>query len=296
MLNPSFQISPSGHLWFEIFDKPFKQGLEAEITSAYDYETDPDGKKWVYIDIGLKLNYATVVYRSGFAFNEEGLTWKEIFVFDVVSSMLKTAFYETQKGYTLFCEVNKIEAGPDCKISETLLKPFANTIIEQYTLYRSISDKKNSYLINTTVLEAEPSLETYVVFTYTFVILQEVLFYHPQFNRENNREVFSDIIPLSRYFTLRNYCKASEIEKISLSGFNMIMFLQCLDCALQMLLGDKADLLISTLEKQGFDAEAQAEFIKSGTKQFNLVNQMLKDSNARIINLGNRVDWLSIMK
>jgi hypothetical protein len=296
MPNQSFQLNQSRHLWFEIFDKPHKQGVEAEITSGYDYETRPDGKKWVYIDMGLKLNYASVVYRSGFEFNEKALTWKEIFVFDIVSSMLKTALNETQKGYTLFCEVNKIRVPADCKIPGALIEPFTNTIIEQYTLYRSISDKANRYLINTTVLEAESGFETYLLFKYTFDILQEVLFYHPHFNKEHNRAVFSEIIPLPRYFTLRYRCASIEFENISLSGFDMVLFLQCLDCALQMLLGEKADLLISTLEEQGFDAETQAEFIKSGTQQFNLVNKMLKESNARITNLENRVDWLNTMK
>jgi hypothetical protein len=296
MSNQSFQLNQSYHLWFEIFDKPHAQGFEADITSNYDYEIRLDGKKWVYIDIGLKLNYASIVYRSGFEFDDKTLTWKDIFVSDTVINLLKTAFAETQKGYVIFCEANKIAIPASCKIPEALLNNFANTILEQYTLYRSISDEQNAYLINTIILEAEPGLETYLMFKYTFDILQEVLFYHVSFNKEHNREVFSDIIPLPRYFTLRNKTKAIEYENVSLSGVDMIMFFQCLDCALQMILGDKADALISYLEKQGFDAETQAAYIQSGTNQFNLLNQMLKDSNARIMNLENRVDWLSIMK
>ncbi len=296
MPNQSFQLNQSYHLWFEIFNKPYEQGFEADITSNYDYETRPDGKKWVYIDIGLKLNYASVVYRSGFEFDEKALTWKDIFVPGTVNAMLKTAFEETQKGYIVFCEANKIQIPESCKIPDALLEPFGNTIIEQYTLYRSISDEENAYLINTIVLECETGLETYLIFKYTFDILQEVLFYLPAFNKEHNREVFSDIIPLPRYFTLRHNCKAIEYDDISLSGYDMVMFFQCLDCALQMLIGNKADFLISYLQPQGFDAETQAAYIKSGTNQFNLLNTMLKNSNARITNLENRVDWLSIIR
>jgi hypothetical protein len=63
-----------------------------------------------------------------------------------------------------------------------------------------------------------------------------------------------------------------------------------------MILGDKADSILSYLQPQGFDAETQAAFIKSGTDHFNKLNNMLKESNARILNLENRVDWLNIIR
>lgn len=296
MLKLSFQLKQSYHLWFEIFDKPYEQGFEADISSNYDYEIQTDWTKWVYIDIGLKLNLANVVYRSGFEFNEKALAWKDIFVSDTIHSLLKIAFNETQKGYIVFCDANKIQLPVNCTIPETLLKPFTNTIIDQYTLYRSISDEQNAYLINTIVLECETGYETHSLFKNTFDILQEVLFYHPSFNKEHNREFFSDIVPLPHYFTLRYNCKSIEYENISLSGYDMIMFFQCLDCALQMLIGNKADALMSYLEQIGIDTETQAEYIKIGTDQFNLLNEMLSNSNAQITNLENRVDWLNNMK
>lgn len=293
---PTPMLIQSYHLWFEIFDKPYEQGHEADITSNYDYEIRPDGFKWVYIDIGLKLNYASVVYRSGFKFEDHTLTWADIFVFDIVKEMLETAFGETQKGYIVFCEVNKIPHPDDVTIPKALLKRFAKTIIDQYTQYRSISDNQNASLINTIILECEPGHETYLLFRYTFDILQEVLFYNPNFNTENNREVFSEVIPLPRYFTLRNNCKAIECDNVSLSGYDTIMFFQCLDCALQMILGVKSAFLLEVLERQGFDAETQTEFLQSGTNQFKLLNKMLIESNARILNLENRVNWLNVIK
>jgi hypothetical protein len=296
MSKQAFQLNQSYHLWFEIFDKPYEQGFEADITSNYDYEIRLDGKKWVYIDIGLKLNYASVVYRSGFEFEEKEITWKDIFVLDTVNSMLKTAFEETQKGYKVFCKVNKIPIPDSCTIPVDLLEPFTKTIVEQYILYRSIDDEEKDSLINTIRFECETGLETILIFKYTFDILDEVLFYHPNFNKEHNRGLISDLVSLSHYATLKSNCKAIELENISLSGYDMVIFFQCLDCALQMLIGNKADLLVSVLEKQGFDSETQAAYIKSGTNQFNQLNQTLKDSNARILNLENRVDWLSIIK
>jgi hypothetical protein len=296
MLNPSFKLIQSYHLWFEIFDKPYEQGFEADITSNYDYEIRPDGTKSVYIDIGLKLNYASIVYRSCFGFDEKELNWKDIFVPDTVNSMLKAAFIETQNGYKVFCEVNKIRIPESFKLPDALLERFANTTIEQYTLYRSISDEENAYLINNTILECTFSFEVYYIFKYTFDILDEVLFYHPNFNKVHNREVFSDIIPLPRYATIKSNCKAIERDDVNLNGVDTIIFFQCLDCALQMIVGDKADSILSYLEPQGFDAETQAAFIKSATDHFNLLNNMLKESNARIMNLENRVDWLNIIR
>jgi hypothetical protein len=76
---------------------------------------------------------------------------------------------------------------------------------------------------------------------------------------------------MSKYNTLKYNCEGIENEYIALSIFDAIKFYLCLDCALKMLLSDKADALISYFE-QGFDAETQAAFIQSGTSQFNLLN------------------------
>lgn len=296
MTKPSFQLNQSHHLWFEIFDKPYEDGHKTTITSNYDYEALPDGTKWVYIDLGITLNYCSNVYRCGFEFNDAALSWKDIFVFDMIKTMLEIAFAETQKGYILFCEVNKLELPARIELPETLLVPFANTIIEQYVLYRSVDDKENAYLLNNIVLEAGYGSNTYSLLIYTFDILHEVLFYHPDFRRENNREIFNDIIPLPRYFTLKYKCKEIERGNVDLNGVDTVYLFQCLDCALQMLVSDKSDSLISVLEPRGFDAEAQAEFISSGTEEFNNLSCMLQESNARILNLEDRVEWMKILK
>lgn len=296
MLNHTFHLIQSYHLWFEIFDKPYEQGINATVDSSFDYETRPDGTMRVYIDIGLKMNYAAVNYRSGFELEGKGLTWKDIFVYDTISSMVSAAFNECNSGYRVFCEVNKLPLPEHYKVFDKLLASVTNSILERYTSYRSISDAENAYLINTIGFVCESEVENMPTFIYTFDILDEVLFYHPNFNKEHNRDVFSEIVPLPLYATLKKNCKAIEFNDISLSVYDMVMFFQCLDCAMQMLLGSKADSLIAVLEERGFDKEMQSAYIKKGTNYFKELRRMLKDSNARIINFENPVDWMSIIK
>lgn len=295
MTNPPFQLSQSHHLWFEIFDKPFEDGYNATFAINYDYETLPDDTKWVYIDLSIKQHYCSVDYRSGFKISDNDLTWKDIFVFDMIKPMLQIAFAETLKGYIQFCEVNKLELPARAEFPESLIEPFANSIIEKYILYRSVSDEQNDDLINVVTLDAEPGSNIYSIFIYTFEILHEVLFYNPSFNRENNRNVFAEVIPMSRYFTLKYKCKGIERGDITMNGVDMVFFFQCLDCALQMIVGDKAYQIITALEPRGFSGETHVEFIRSGTEEINNFKSLLKQYNARILNLEDHIDWMKLL-
>lgn len=291
-----FQLNQWYYLWSEILESPYKQGFEVDVISNFDYETDDGEKKWVYTDIGIRFNYVSIIYRSGFEFGPKKLTWKDIFVVDTVAEMMKIAIHKTLDAYNVYCEVNKIPVSGSLTIPDTLSEQFAKGMIEQYTLYRSIADKKNDYLLKTKVLKCTCTFEMYNIFKYTFDILDEVLFNHRAFNKPHNQEIFGETVPLPRYATIKNNCKAIERKDVHLNGIDTILFFQCLDCALQMLVGDKADVLITELEQQGFDAELQAAFISSGTALINQLNSVLKESNVRITNLEKRINWLNIIK
>jgi len=140
MPNQPYKLVQSHHLWSEIFDKPYERGINADITSNYDYETR-NGKKWVYIDIGVKFNHAFIEYRSGFEFTKKALTWNDIFVSDTVNSLLKTAFEETQKGYQIYCEANNLPIPAGLIIPEALLILFLNN-----TLYTEAFPMNNTLI------------------------------------------------------------------------------------------------------------------------------------------------------
>lgn len=293
--NVSLDLFYAECLSFETFDKPYDEDEKAILSSNFDYDTLFDGTKRVYIDIGMKFSNSKILFRSGFEFDGREMNWDEVFDYDFINKLINRAFEISSDEYCRICEERNIPFTVVKNLNENLAATMTKGIIKQYTEYRSVSDKENEYLINTVGLECEPGNESIALLKCTFLILDEILINHPSFNNEYNRDAFSDYIPMPKYYTLRFNCLLIEYNEVQISFYDTILFYHCLDCALQMLVGDKSDIIIEAIEKKGIDKKMQQLFIESGTEFFGQLREMLINSNARILNLETHVDWNSLI-
>jgi hypothetical protein len=284
------------YLWTDIFPTSSFEDEEALLSSNFDYEMLSDGTKRVYIDIGLKMNHVAIMFRSGIEFDGRENSWADVFTHDFIFLLVNASVQNCYQAYSEFCEEHNKLYPYNLDINDVLPETITNSIIEQYVTYRSISDVEHAYLINNIGVECEIDADMSVAFKCTFAILDEILFTNPAFNKAHNREAFSDYVPIQRYATLKHNCMQPEAEVVQLSFYDTIMFFQCLDCALQMLVGDKFDRLLLAVEAKGIDKNMSTTFIKVGTEMFAVLRKMLQSSNARIINIENLPDWNSIIR
>ena len=293
--NIDIQVVKSNYLWFNVNDADTKSNQDNDISFNFDYEKLA-GKIWrFYIDITLKLQNIDNMVRTAFQFIDEELNWDDIFIPDMITPMVNTAVQKCQGAFIQLCKSNKIPIDENIEIGEEIILSISNAIIEQYSGHRKLSDKQNEYLLNNTGLVIEPGYEVIVTIQCVFMIIDEFLFNQQPTHKIHNHKTFGEIVPIPRYITIKMNSLEIEKQTVELSFYDTIMFYQCLDCALQLLLGDKAPGLIATLEKRGLNQEVQDIFFKNGTILFKQLREMLESSNARFINLETQRDWNNLL-
>ena len=179
------------------------------------------------------------------------------------------------------------EIKEDDEITFTISK----NIIDQYFTYRQHVDIAYSWLMDHPGLEFPPSNETMITLKGTFAIIDEVLYRNAAFDRAKNLEIFNKIVPESKYFTLKINCIAIDKNPVRLSLYNINLFYHCLECALQMIAGDKADILIPALDRNGMTKEVLEIFAVSGTEMLHYLHEMLEDSKAQLWDREKQPDW-----
>jgi hypothetical protein len=286
----------TGYNWVDIAPIPTMEENELVITSNFDYEMLPDDTKRIYVEIGLKTYALAIEYRTGVEFDGEEFAWTDIFNHNFIHPVVELAIKNCRQAYYDFCEEHSITYPHNIEINEEQSEGIASTIVNQYVSYRRFTDEKNEYLISTPGLEFEIGTDVELVFECTFAILDEILFTNPAFDRAHNIEVFTDHVYIQRYSTIKQNCTQPEDEVVELSLFDSVMFLESLSCALQMLVGDKSDMVEAILERKGIDKEQVKSYIKVGTGLFAQFCDMLESSNARILNLENQPDWNRLIR
>jgi len=85
------------------------------------------------------------------------------------------------------------------------------------------------------------------------------------FNRKHNCKVFFEKLNEIYYYTMRIHVIKIFEEDIDVSDSDMQCFLIVLQCALQVLLGDKGDLLIPVIEERGVNKETRSLYFKAAS-------------------------------
>lgn len=306
MKNIKIKLYQANFMWFEIYDAFHPEVLNYDQESAVDYATIgsnfdyekilPD--KWrVHIDIIIKVVPAGAIYvRSSFEFKCKGISWDQVFVDTFLSPMVRIAMDKSIAGLKENFEEVGIAMPYEINIDDANINGITANMNEQYLTYRKPQDIANSELINVTGIEFTPGNKSIIPLNGTFAIMDELLFNNNSFSRKHNCEVFEDFVPLPMYFTLKMNCLEIDHQSVKLSFLNTVLFFHCLDCALQILLTDKSDLLLPNLESQGFNQEVNNLYLKYGGELFKQLKESLVNSNVRVKNMEEYHDWDQLIK
>ena len=288
-------------LWFEAFHPDHPEVINENydpdnptllFISSFDYEKRPADKWRIYIDIGIKLMpIAKIKVRLAFEFKSKGISWDDIFEIEVIRNMVDLTMQQCIITFKENCKESAIELPFEIPYSEEVVLQISNTLIAQYFDIRMPQDIANAYLLSKTGLECKPEIDSVILLKCTFMVLDELFYNSKQFDRKHNLEVFSDYVPEPKYFTIKMNCGEIDEHRVKLNYLDTILFYICVDCALQMLLGDKSDLLIAALEKNGFTDEIRKAFLKHGTAFFEQYQTKVRMLGVRIVNLEEKHDW-----
>lgn len=290
METPNLYIHLNDYVSKQTHPAPLSDPDEAVFSCNFDYEILSDGTKRVYIDVGLRMNYVEILYRMSIEFDGNVIDWPDVFSTDIINPLVDNTLVCTTQGYFDYCEENNI---PYCyiEIDAPLIDSFTKNIIDQYVNYRSQDDISNAFLLYSPGLECETGTETILVFQCTFAIIDQLLFDNLAFNNARNRATFSDTIPMPRYLTIRDNCAFIDIQNVDLNFLDTIILIECIDCALQMLVGDKSDIIKDALKDKDINSKKIRSFIKIASKHLALLRESYKSKEIRIINLENLPDW-----
>ena len=294
-------VVQENYLWFEaihsdhpefIIENYDSDSPKVFFISSFDYEVRSSDVGRIYIDIGIKLMpVAKIMVRLAFEFKSMGKSWDDIFDNEVIRNMVDQTMKQCINTFKEKCKESAIELPFEIPFSEEVVLQISNTIIAQYFDIRKPQDIANAYLLSKIGLECKPETDSVILLKGTFMVLDELLYNSNLFNRKHNLEVFADYVPEPKYFTIKMNCNEIDEHQVKLNYFDTILFYICVDCALQMLVGDKSDLLIAAIERNGFTEKIRKAFLKHGTAFFEQYQTKVRMPGVRIINLEEKHNW-----
>jgi hypothetical protein len=303
-------------MWFDVFSSVNLDMETAQYTEeddvempfraamGFDYEILPDNEFRFYLDLNLKFdNVAATNIRSSFIFFPgENYTWPIFFEDrDLMYYIIDLGF---KHSFNLFRdECNKRNAGlPDDFVIidedlDEILDKMEHDLFGRYWRNRYHMDLTNMPDGGRIVLICPQTHPVTVTLSATFGILDEILFNNYRFNRKHNQTTFFKYVPEFWYYTLRQKCVAITKQEVALSEILQRLFYICIDCSMQILFGERSEILISTLEPMGFSDEIRNMYVKSATslvKNLRETNKEYMDDPEFFLN--EKIDWNSLIK
>lgn len=275
--------------------------LKVLVLSSFDYQKKPGYKWYIYIDIGIRIeNIAQVFVRSSFELIKRNTEWDEIFNEKIFTPLTGLALDKAIENFYKFLEKKSVELAKTLKLDglqgDEHVKIIADKLLKQYTTYRRIDDINNEYLNTHITIVHNQTYDSEIKIKMTFAVLDEVLYSNNQFKREHNRKVFFEEVVETKYHTLKYNSYEIEQKPVKHTLTQTIFFMICVDCALQILVSDKADILIDSLEKKGVTAQMIKDYIHHGSDFLNTTNEWFRESNVEIGNLKEKHEWYNLIR
>ena len=271
--------------------------LSIDIFGIFDYEITEDNFRHIYLDLETKIvPFGAVLVRSDFKFELNGGTWDDYFTYDIIYPMVKLSLKQSTDALKLKCEKAQIELNDEILVNDENTIPLCEKIINLYFNIFKPYDLANAELINQIGLECPQGTDTFITMQGTFKVIDEIIYHNPLFNRKHNQEVLNNYIPLMKYNTLRAKCMDIIKHPVKLSCYNAILFYTCVDCAMQMLLGDKGDILATACDAKGMTWEVRTLFYKFATEMFDMVYKNSDQTQSAIAEERQIHDWNALFK
>lgn len=296
----TFEMYQSFLLWFNpateaqrILQDGDPDTRQVNCVTEYDYAKVSPGHWRVFLD--LRFEVETIAYmglRCGF----EALAPEEnVFSTEAFEVMLEATLeigletFETQrKAHNL--EPVSLQMEDFAEYQKNIATDFAHSYFE----YRQADDHRNENLMGEGVRFTAGS-HTSLILHGTFMIVDQVLFLNPNFNHSHNQNVFTGIIPLVRYNTLKLKTINIASEEVAFSWLQVVYFLLAMDAALQLMVGDHLDAMTDQLEALGLTEPTRVEYLKQASNMLAEIKEDMRQADMQIVNLEQVYDWNSLI-
>jgi len=262
-------------------------GPQFKICCLFDYATLPD-KRWeFYCDVFVKLPHvAVVMIRSQYKVFSDNFEWDSLFVVENMKLILTNSIYNALFEFKDICVANSIALTPEIiekkpEVPNEMIDLVCENVVDEYFTHRKPNDIVNNLALKEIELRCPMSEQVNITLNLTFLVMEQVLFNNLRFKRRENQDVFFKIVPEVKFYTLRMKCIQIGQHEVELTVMDLHFLLICMDCAIQMVLGDKGDLLIPVLEERGVTNEIQTAWFKSATELLHATRDSVADSMER---------------
>jgi len=255
-----------------------------KICCLFDYATLPD-KRWeFYCDVFVKLPHvAVLMIRSQYKVDSVDFKWDNLFVVENMKLIMTNSIYNALFEFKDICLENSIALAPEIiekepEVPIELIDLVCENVVDEYLTHRKPNDIVNNLALKEIELRCPMSEPVNITLNLTFLVMEQVLFNNRSFNRKQNQDIFFKIVPEVKFYTLRMKCIQIGQHEVELTVMDLHFLLICMDCAIQMVLGDKGDFLIPVLEERGVTNEIQTVWFKSATELLHATRISVADS------------------
>jgi hypothetical protein len=277
----------------EVINRSLKPGhLYVEPFGNYDFELSAENKPRIYIDIIFKvIPLAAIMTRICFENENHNYEWDFYFRTEVLEPCVKIAVDECINTFKKKCSVNKVKLDRDIPAGPGTVQKITQGLIDRYQKHDKKNYILNQQVINTWGFKFIKDFRTQIILKVPFMIIDEVLYFNKNFNRKENLKQFKDCVPEPKYHTVKMKCMEIDHNEVTLSWYHTIFFLNCLDCALQLMLGDHEQKLLASLGPKGLTIQNRDLFVREGAKIFDSYIEEFKKTGKIIIDIDKKYDW-----
>lgn len=262
----------------------------ANASLNYDVELLPDHVWILHIDIGLHVRpIAEIKVRVSFQTVYDG-SMELILGLEVMDEVVSIALNNCLRAFNEQCEAHGIayrHQKIDMEIGGAL-----QYIRDHYAT--EMKALENTWF-RSSFSSFTPGNNTRLLCKVPFMIMDLVFLSDGEFDHRHNAPILFKHVPEPFYFTTKMRCRTIDTGNVVLSGAHTVYYLICLDCALQLLVGDHEDRF-EMLVRDGLNPEMRRSFISWGTKYFETWHENLKKTGSNITNFDRRPDWNSVIR
>ena len=270
--------------------------VDMAFRSAFDYRRYQD-KHWkIYIDVAFSaIGYFDTYIRSSFVIKCD---LKNLFIVDTIKPLVKAAF---EQSALLIMENSKKNKFPfeDAMIPFNTDSLISNTTNEMITTFNTMRLEEETFVGEKNVksgLTVPADEIAQFILPATVVVMDKILFDNEYFDWKYNQEVFTKVMEIHSYMTMRGECLEIEDGPVLLNWHSATYLVICFDCVLQLLLGDHSEKLVAGLAKQGLSEGAVQQYIEHCSKVLTNLKQGFIRDKINITNLETIYDWNKMLK
>jgi hypothetical protein len=289
------------YLWFEPYGPAHPDVLASNVDAAhptatvsYDYDNErlPDNIWVLHLYFGLKvMPVGQIQTVSTFEVVYEGpLT--HILGLDALADAARIAFDKCTNAFKERCDHHGLVFNG--KLNHDMYADLVQFVRTSYADTRLPNE--GPLLANAAKSTFTSGHNTKLLLKVPFIIMDEVFFPGSDFDHAHNAALLWQHIPHSAYYTLKLRCITIDEETVNLPLMQTMFFLICLDCALQLMVGQYSDRLLDLLTNRGLTPDARKTFLRQGSEYLSYIREEMQKSRTTLSNYENRPEWDRIIR